>query len=231
MQPYENLELFIEDFTENRIESLPQTIQIDDVIYNIDESSFTTSNGDAGEVVFGKRSTLTYLSENDSRLTLNWVWESLTIKPSTAYILNLSHDNTTTSADEIIESTEVGFQEPVIIQGINGNQPIQAKIDTGADMCSLHATDIEVANNTVTFVFNNKRYRMNISGTQQVKQAGTDPTNRPIITITLNIAGNNVPNVECNLSDRTDMIPLLIGKNALQASDFIITTSQQENPQ
>lgn len=121
-------------------------------------------------------------------------------------------------------TVDVGFECDTIIHGFNNDQAIHSKIDTGADMCSLHGTNISIINNSVQFDFNGKHYNIGLAGQQQVKQAGSDPISRPIIKLNLTIQDQTLRNVECNISDRTDMIPLLIGKNVLTQHNFIIHT-------
>lgn len=131
------------------------------------------------------------------------------------------------TVEKIVNETVISFIEQATINGINGGQPIDCKIDTGADMCSLHATNINVQGNDVSFSFNNRNYRMALAGKQDVKQAGSDPVARPIISITITIKDQTLQNVECNLSDRTDMTPLLLGKNALVKQQFTIDTQSE----
>lgn len=122
------------------------------------------------------------------------------------------------------EGTDISYEEDIVISNINDNQPFKCKIDTGADMCSLHAEDIQVNGDTVVFSINNKRYRMPVAGSQTVKQADSDHETRPTVKFNVVLAGQTINGVECNLNDRTGMSAMLIGKNLLSQHDFTINT-------
>ena len=55
--------------------------------------------------------------------------------------------------------TIIGSQIDLILLGFNNNQPIVAKVDTGASYCSIHAEDINIATSamgegeSVTFTY------------------------------------------------------------------------------
>lgn len=130
----------------------------------------------------------------------------------------------------ITEQTDISYSEPVVITNINNNQPFDAKIDTGADMCSLHADSIEMGNGTVSFSINGRMYRMPITDTKEIKQADSDAQARPVVTFTFQIGDQTIDNVQCNLNDRSGMdSPLLIGKNLLSRGDFVIRTQVSES--
>jgi hypothetical protein len=130
--------------------------------------------------------------------------------------------------DIITESTDISYEENVCIQGLNGDSPFKSKIDTGADVCSLHATDIQTNNQMVTFSVNGRKYTMPVHNMQSVKQADSNAQQRPVIKVTFVIAQQVIPDVECNLNDRSGMSSeLLIGRNLLSKHDFVIHTQSQ----
>lgn len=128
------------------------------------------------------------------------------------------------STQQLQEGIEIGYEEPVVIHNINNGEPINGKIDTGADMCSMHAENIQVQNGNVQFSINGKVYRMSLARTQTVKQADSDTEERPVVKFTFELGGQTISDVECNINDRTGMSPLLIGKNLLSKADFNINT-------
>lgn len=128
------------------------------------------------------------------------------------------------------EGVEIGYDEDIIIHNINNNQPIQGKIDTGADTCSLHAEHIRVQGDSVTFQINGHQYNMPLFNMQTIKQADSNNEQRPSVKLTFQIADQTIVDIECNLNDRSGMSPLLIGKNLLSQGDFSIQTLQSEPP-
>lgn len=123
------------------------------------------------------------------------------------------------------EGVDLGYEEEIVIHSIGNGQPIPCKIDTGADMCSLHAEEIQVNGDTVTFVFNGRRYRMPMAGSQTVKQADSQQETRPTVRFDITLAGETVNGVEVNLNDRSGMSsPMLVGRNLLAKADFSINT-------
>lgn len=128
----------------------------------------------------------------------------------------------------VFESTDISYNEPATINGINGDQPFDSKVDTGADVCSLHADNIRMNGDTVTFEINGKSYTMSVHKVQNIRQADSQAEQRPVVLLNFTIAGEYIPNVECNLNDRSGMSsPLLIGKNLLSKHDFTIRTMQE----
>lgn len=126
-------------------------------------------------------------------------------------------------AAEEDEEGALGLSVPVIIHGINNNEPLNAKLDTGADVSSLHATDIKIVDSpggggkAVTFVFNSKRYKMNIKSTQAVKSADGGQENRPVVGFNIRVKDKDYSDVEFNLNDRSGMEqPVLLGSGTLQ---------------
>ena len=129
----------------------------------------------------------------------------------------------------IAESVDISYDEQVVIQGINDDQPFTAKIDTGADVCSLHATDISVNIQMVSFTINNRQYKMPVHTIQSIKQADSNPEQRPVVMLDFTIAQQHIQHVECNLNDRSGMSSeLLIGRNLLDKRDFVIHTNTQQ---
>lgn len=135
------------------------------------------------------------------------------------------HRKQQTGIRGIKEGVDIGYEEQITIHNINNNQPIRCKIDTGADMCSMHAENISVNGDEVTFTMNGKQYRMPIAGSQTVKQADSGTEQRPTVRFNVELAGQTISDVEVNLNDRSHMdSPILVGKNLLSKADFTINT-------
>lgn len=130
----------------------------------------------------------------------------------------------------------IGTNVKVILSGLNGNQPFDAKIDTGATLSSLHAENLKVTHGqhdsqpTVEFSNGDKRYRMTVVTTQAVKTADGGVENRPVIRLNVKINGNTYNDIMFNLNDRTGMPePILLGQNFLEKGKFLIDPRIQED--
>lgn len=160
----------------------------------------------------------------DEILAFGW---SATNQMRVAPIGNAFTTRSRVSTNRMFEQTDISYSEPVTIAGLNDDQPFQSKIDTGADLCSLHAENIQVNNGTVSFECGGKRYQMQMHRSQAIKQADSEPEQRPVVLLNFVIAGHTIPNVECNLNDRSGMSsPLLVGRNLLSKHDFNIQTNE-----
>ncbi len=103
-----------------------------------------------------------------------------------------------------------------------------AKVDTGAEMCSLHAEQISIDRDarTVSFVapaLSNSKITAQLTDQESVKTSGGETTYRPVITATIKIKGKVLKDIQINLNDRSEMSdPMLVGQNALQPGKFLI---------
>ena len=107
---------------------------------------------------------------------------------------------------------------------------IVAKVDTGAQITSLHATDIDISRNgegaTVSFNapdLSNNRFTLPMVDQQPVKTSDGQTSNRPVIKMTMKIKNKLLKDILVNLNDRSKMDdPMLIGQNALEAGNFLV---------
>ena len=115
-----------------------------------------------------------------------------------------------------------------------GQNTIQCKIDTGATTSSLHATNISVNGNRVTFTCDEispNSIQLDMVGQQDVKSADGGTSARPVVKLDITIGDKQLPDMEFNLNDRSNMdIPVLIGQNILQAGGFVVDVSQNQAP-
>lgn len=218
---YNTIEQLEYDFIRGLIPELPESITINGVVYE--------SIQHRAEIVWSQmlankdKKALAVYTSSDSAIAFGWsVTEQLHIVPAGCVRVSL--------AESVVESTDIHYSEQVSIDGLNGDQPFDAKIDTGADVCSLHAENIDIRGDVVSFTINGKTYTMNLHRTQTIKQADSQAAPRPVVLLNFTIAGHTVGNVECNLNDRSGMSsPLLIGKNLLSKHDFVIHTAESDN--
>ena len=128
----------------------------------------------------------------------------------------------------LLEGSEIGLSPEVVVIGVNSNQPIQAKTDTGADMCSMHVDSVSIDGEQVKFTISGSTYNTKLVNTMNVKQADSAGESRPVIKCNLSVDGATVRDVEVNLNNREGMVPLLLGKNFLQKGGFSIKTEDAE---
>jgi hypothetical protein len=108
----------------------------------------------------------------------------------------------------------------------------QGKVDTGADLSCLHATDVTVNKdrNSVTFnspAISNNLITMDLSGVQDVNSADGGKSSRPTIKFDIEVNGIPIQGVMFNLNDRSNMDSMiLIGQNVLKAGNFQIDVNK-----
>lgn len=114
-----------------------------------------------------------------------------------------------------------------------GGKTIQGKVDTGATTSSLHATEISVQGNRVSFkcpVLSNNVLTLGLEGSQEVHSADAGGVDRPIVKIDVEVDGVSLPGATFNLNDRSGMdTPILIGQNILKAGNFTIDPNKQSD--
>lgn len=123
----------------------------------------------------------------------------------------------------------VGDVVDVIITSIPGSKPIKGKIDTGADVSSLHADEWNINGGRVTFIspdLSENKITMPVLEKQAVKLSNGSMEYRPVIELNIKINEQQITNCMFNLNDRGAMTyPLLIGQNVLEAGGFMIDPS------
>lgn len=115
-----------------------------------------------------------------------------------------------------------------------GNRKLLGKVDTGATTSSLHATNIRVSGNRVSFVcpdISQNSITMELAGSQEVHSADGGGQARPIVKFDIQLNGQAMSGVSFNLNDRSNMDdPVLIGQNVLQAGGFVIDVNKDQQP-
>jgi hypothetical protein len=115
----------------------------------------------------------------------------------------------------------------------SGTAGISGKVDTGADISSLHAENIKMVGDQVRFV--NTELSQNVitaplKEKQAVKSADGGITNRPVIELDVEINGKPIRNALFNLNDRDHMeYQCLIGQNILEKTNFLIDPNKDGN--
>jgi len=128
------------------------------------------------------------------------------------------------------DNSVIGHKMPIILSGFNGDRPIKAKVDTGAEMCSLDANNLEwePGNTTVKFEFGDRVVSMGCDSVG-IRTADGGIEYRPVVVFDVRIPdGDDNPDndteikkVQFNLNDRSDMPDkILLGKNFISAGNF-----------
>ena len=102
------------------------------------------------------------------------------------------------------------------------------KVDTGAEMCSLHAEQVQInrGERRVSFIcpqLSRSRLTVPLEDQQAIKTSGGNTTYRAVIKAAIKIKGKILKDIQINLNDRSEMDhPMLIGQNALQDGKFLV---------
>lgn len=126
----------------------------------------------------------------------------------------------THSGDEKI----IGTVNNVVIKYFNNEEPIEARVDTGATHSSIHGEDIEINGSTVKFRFKNTIYKFHLLKTIKIKQADSEEvTVRPVIRVDMVLNGETLRNVEVNVNPRSEMkYDVLLGRSTLALAGVLI---------
>lgn len=203
---FENYEELKNKFINDEIDNLLSTIEIDFENFHYQSTSLESRS-------------LYIIYENDNKI-LKLEWKQIDNDENLLGTIIPANISLTEKEQSI------SLEEDIIIVGINNEQPFKAKIDTGADLCSLHAEDINIDGNYVKFCINDKHYKMICHDKVQIQNSESVEV-RPIVKFNINFADQAVNNVLFNLNDRTNMDhPVLIGTNLLKEVDFIIDVNE-----
>lgn len=143
-------------------------------------------------------------------------------------IVTMTYDNGYKPQESFILEDTIGTHPEVILLGLNDNQPIKAKVDTGAGSCSLNAKNIKFDDYSVSFDFNNRHYKMGLYAKHDIQTADGGSEIRPVIKLSVRINNESVPDVSVNLNDRGQLDDFLIGMNLIEKLNVKIDPSLKE---
>lgn len=106
-----------------------------------------------------------------------------------------------------------------------------ARVDTGALVCSIDASDIEVdeAAKTVKFKHAGKSFDMKLLRMKEARNANGS-VNRPRVELTYEWSGKKYSKVETTLNDRSKMkFKILIGRNLISMLKLPVHVSDDES--
>lgn len=120
----------------------------------------------------------------------------------------------------------IGSELDVKIVNLPNSPVINAKIDTGAAMCCLHATKWKITDANVSFISPNVSKNVitvPLLSQQAIKTADNGVEYRPVISLNIKIGEKVYSNVKFNLNNRSSMDhEILIGQNLLSMGNFLI---------
>ena len=149
--------------------------------------------------------------------------------------IRLKEDPTEEPTAELEEQTQVIGDVVILkIDLPSGTGAIKGKVDTGAEICSLHADQIQMSEGSVKFI--NKELSDNVitaplTEKQAVKSSDGGIEYRPVIVLDVVVNDKPVKQVQFNLNDRSIMeYGCLVGQNLLEKTGFMINPSQDDVP-
>jgi hypothetical protein len=219
MNQYTTLQDLKADFISGDFE-LTEEVQIDGKIYRPRTS---TSHPFVNMLSSGHKGAIVYESESAGWLLFLWGTHKNSMIPYDVRTTTLPIMEKEAIEDRIIpDKVEVHF----LNLPISGS--VVAKVDTGAEMCSLHAEQVQInrGERTVSFVcphLSRSKLTVPLVDQQTIKTSGGDTTYRAVIQPSLKIKGKILKDIQVNLNDRGEMDePMLVGQNALQDGNFLI---------
>ena len=237
MNEFTNINALAQQFKSGDLIEIPQSFVVDGVNFTyVDEvniklhKSVSTPNKPKSTVVYESQDTSTYIV---FIWNLNERLQSLptsVVQVDANVLVELDHRDVARHYDE----KTVGTSLDIILMGLNDNQPVKGKIDTGAELCSLDAQNIRIVQDPadngelVKFTFGEKIYTVLLKEQQAVQTADGGVNYRPVISLSVKVNGQVYTEVLFNLNDRSDMPdPILLGLNFLKKTDFLIDPKKE----
>lgn len=127
--------------------------------------------------------------------------------------------------DEVIHNTDqiIGTVTHITIKNFNDDEPIDARVDTGATHSSINGQNVEVSDNIVKFTFGKYRYKFYLARMSNIKTSDNGTEERPVIKVDIIINGNEVKNVEFNINEREHMkYDVILGRSTLEAAGVLV---------
>jgi ribosomal protein S6--L-glutamate ligase len=125
----------------------------------------------------------------------------------------------------------VGETEHIVVKRFNDNNPIEAKVDTGADSCSIHGENIKISEDdkTVKFEFKDVIYRVPVERIVLIVKADHEKIRRAVIKMDVVLNDKEYKGVDMTVADRGELeYDFLIGKNLLADSDMPVKIEKSE---
>lgn len=204
------------------------SFELEDALFNVAGDQHTYSFQKC--ILHGKSPQLIYTS-NDVNVVFIWSNKDGALIPNKVLYMGSDHATYKKPKEEneeqkngksLADTTEITFHAPFY------GKTAQGKIDTGADMSSIHATDIKVNSETkqvsfVSDILSDQKITMNYDQKQPIASADGGIQYRAVITLDITINGKKMSGVMFNLNDRSGMNhKILIGQNILEKGKFLV---------
>jgi len=246
---YDTLEKLNEDFISNTIEVLPESMVVEGKTYIMDEWS-TPDMKSSNMLEYVAYILSTDIISMDDKLTeervvFGWKKKRMKMLPIGVKkvmrnveenLMERRFDGKDDDKVSIEKDRIIGSTVDVTLVGFNSNFPIRAKCDSGAQVNSLHATNIDIRDATssgnpdVKFSFHDSSYIMTVHSFMAVQQNDNSVENRPVVKFDMKVNDKLLEGVLCNLHDRgTHDHEMLLGVNGLESGRFIIDVRLDED--
>ncbi len=243
---FNNIQELQQQFTGGNLIPLPKTIVISGVTYNltlnplisIDEAFNSETKPMAIYSIDEYRSPMADEQGLEDHIALVWNNSKVTVHPSVAQFVPRNKLYTSIQEADVPDDRIIRTHVSIILSGFNGNQPIKAKVDTGAGVCSLNANNVQVdrKNGMVAFDFGDKHITMPVVDTEAVLTAENGVENRPVVEFDVVVPNTDsqkknkvISKVQFNLNDRSGMPDkLLLGQNFIKAGNFVVMGDSEQ---
>jgi hypothetical protein len=162
----------------------------------------------------------------------NKVMQPTDVRPTTQQRSQSTMREDITEANKPSQDNLIGDKVTVKFTTLPGTNPLKGKVDTGAEISSLHVDNWAINGNKVQFVssaLSPNTITMTLHDHQAVKSVNGIQY-RPVVELNVRINDRLISGVLFNLTDRSSMeYPVLIGQNALERGKFLIDPSIRED--
>jgi hypothetical protein len=217
-----------EMFIQGELEFIPKSITIESENRTYTIQNYLEEQPKKGSWLYMIMSTDTpicvFSSEDGNYLTFEWKREGLKFVPHNISCNNLVCEEELNSVD-----TEITF--------IDFDMTLKGKVDTGADMCSIHLPNArfiktrendDLPSHVVWENQNGDRFIIPVVDKIVIRRANDEET-RYIIKCNVEWMGEKYSGVDFNIADRSNLeFPVLIGLNLLKQSNVTINLSEQD---
>lgn len=235
---FENLDEIKSKFINGKFD-FPDEFDVSNVTYRFRSSSSfpmedMIKNNTKGIIIYNTAAT-NVQDRDDLHQWIIFLWTATPNNLLTPYdVRSISNARGNIPIKEVSENNDfIGSVVNVYITNIAGTARMKGKIDTGADISSLHATQWKVKNDLVEFVcpeLSPNIISVPLVNHQAVKSADGGTEYRPVIELNVRINEKLLTKMLFNLNDRGKMQhPVLVGKNILTAGKFKIDPSLDES--
>ena len=116
-----------------------------------------------------------------------------------------------------------------------GDASLSGKVDTGAEISSLHTDGFTIRDGRVIFrchLISPNQFTVPLSKTVQVRNSDGGIEERPVIKTPVSLDGHLLPDIEFTLNDRSkNDSAVLIGQNLLRAGGFVVNPNAKPIPE